>query len=299
MYCLLRIFTGVSLSCITSFCFAATEFDRDIPRELLRYFSGGGTIYSDLLDNFPPFIMPDGLRLMGSQDSMGNQKVLIRTSRGGGESQAALVDEFLSQGWQILPGVNASRDWGFIIVAKPGQIVPITICHNDYGNLEIRARDFDGPANRVYVRRYNYIQVNESNDCELQRERRLYTGIGPPPGLRPPVLFMYLPQLVLPEEFNIPPISRFVDAVFFGGSNSIMRDLTLNSDDWTAEEFYNHFASQLTAQSWAQQSASFNSLEATGDWALEAENDLSLVGIFKVEEVEEGEFYLVFSMEKE
>ena len=134
MDCLKHALVVLGLSCTASLAYAATEFSGNIPPELLGYFSADLPIYSDLVDDFTAFTLPDGITIMGSQDSGADQSVLMRTLLGGAEFLDALVAEFTSRGWLELPLGN-NWDWGFIIFARPGQLIPVTICNDDYGYL--------------------------------------------------------------------------------------------------------------------------------------------------------------------
>src|SRR5690606_31821685 len=83
---------------------AATPFETSVPVDVVRYLSGGGVAYRDLPESFPPFVMPEGMLLIGAQDSDLRQLVLLRTSRGGVESQNAMIAALQAQSadWVVL-----------------------------------------------------------------------------------------------------------------------------------------------------------------------------------------------------
>src|SRR5690606_9333557 len=96
----------------------ATPFDGTIPAGLVRAVTGGGAIYSDAPADFPDFVLPDGITLMGSQDSVGQQRLLYRTSLSGAEAQRAFVAALEAEGWQSLAAPNSAPRNGFVVPAS-------------------------------------------------------------------------------------------------------------------------------------------------------------------------------------
>ena len=189
----------------TSLSPAATEFETTVPVTLVRYLSGG-VAYRDLPDNFPPFVLPEGMQLLGSQDSSLQQFVLLRTNRGGAESQAAIVEALMAEGgWLTLAPVGSQRQNGFVVPAGAGTLRPVSLCHDEFGELEIRGED--GIENRVYMRRMNRALQEGWPGCAVLNETRLQ---GRPAGLRE--LRTPTPQYMPSFEFLIEDTSSRPEA---------------------------------------------------------------------------------------
>jgi len=181
----------VCISVLTSFCgeaLAATAFTTTVPEDLLRELTGGSA-YSDLPADFPPFTMPEGMSPIGSHQAPSQQLILLRTSRGGAESQLAVLDALrTSSGWIELPSPNSARQNGFVIPAR--ELEPVTLCHDQYGIFDVRGED--GIENRVYIRRYAMADVARNLTCAQQNEAR--TSVRPRFGGGSSSLLQYLPS---------------------------------------------------------------------------------------------------------
>lgn len=105
---------------------AATEFENSIPIELARLFlgnpgTGGATIYQDIMDEFPPFTVPDAFEVMGSLDQMYLQRVVLRTDLDAEAAKTAITGTFTAAGWQVMDFNNfrPGQQGGFVSATQP------------------------------------------------------------------------------------------------------------------------------------------------------------------------------------
>jgi hypothetical protein len=178
---------------------AATEFTTTVPEDLLREFTGG-TALSDLPEGFPPFVMPEGISPIGSQQTPGQQMVLLRTGRDGAESQLAVANALraVEGSWMELVPLSSARQNGFVVPARTRE--PVTLCHDQHGIFEILGED--GIENRVYIRRSNMVNNSRSPTCAEQNESRITRLPTVRPGISPAM--QYRPSF----EALIPPAQR-------------------------------------------------------------------------------------------
>jgi hypothetical protein len=122
--------------------------------------------------------MPDGLLPIGSQDNSLQQLVLLRTSRGGAESQTAVVDALMAEGgWVTLATVGSPRQNGFVVPDAAATLQPASLCHDEFGELQIRGED--GIENRVYIRRINRATQQGWAGCAALNAARFQGPAGP------------------------------------------------------------------------------------------------------------------------
>src|SRR5690606_14132829 len=124
-------------------------------------------------------VLPDGITLMGSQDSVGQQRLLYRTSLSGAEAQRAFVAALEAEGWQPLAAPNSAPRNGFVGPASlQAARLPAALCHEDHGNMEISG--VDGAENRVLVRRFAIgAQASPYSCAEQNLMRQDFRGFRP------------------------------------------------------------------------------------------------------------------------
>jgi hypothetical protein len=284
-----------------------------VPEDLLQEFTGG-TALSDLPEGFPPFVMPEGVLPIGSHQAPNQQMVLLRTSRGGAESQLAVANALMAgSGWIELASPATARRNGFVVPARA--LEPVTLCHDDHGIFEIRGED--GIENRVYIRRYAMANATQRPTCAQQNESRT-TG-RPPIGPAPSSLARYLPSfeaLILPVEpsaaaapsnrgdslgppLNAPQLGiRGVPAGLVNGGNrsfvtlaptarfgpvrrdssaGVQSNLFIAAGDRSLRTFRRLLADAMEAQGWELDSGWTSADTAASHWLRESDEDKRLL----------------------
>ena len=119
------------------------RFEDSIPIELARFFAGGADFYRTLPEQFPEIEIPLGLEVIGSMDRRDRQQVLFRSQLGAEESERALAQAFVNQGWSVLRGETGGE--------LPGPGEALSLCHDQQGQVWLNGEE--GVENRVYLRR--------------------------------------------------------------------------------------------------------------------------------------------------
>jgi hypothetical protein len=108
-------------------------------------------------------------------------------------------------------------------------------------------------------------------------------------------LRQYLPRLVVPDEAGPQGFSPFLG----GGSSGSMDEVEVDTAlaiDWEISEVYEHFAEQIVAQGWMEDTSNVGSISATGVWTRSPGQDATLIGSLTVLQSSEGRYDLKFKL---
>jgi hypothetical protein len=274
------------LSCISPTLLADTEFEDSVPLEVVMQFIGGnplsgtqGSLYSDILADFPAFELPNGFSVLASADQGYLQRVILRTEADTAEAQDALAAALTGAGWSLLPdpAARGQPQTGFVI---GGATPPMyqQFCHDRLGN--ITASIMQGDAVR-YAHLTRSTSPNQGNQPTCaQRLDPGYQQFGPP-GFGRQNLSQYVPRLVMPTASTANNPQRVIDEMIIssgggGGGNDFESRGTLRSGlgiDAIAE----HFIDQIEQQGWEADSEVTGSVVASGSWT-KTIDDMDLIG---------------------
>jgi hypothetical protein len=279
---------------------ADTEFGDSVPREVVMQFVGGnplagiqGRLYSDILEAFPPFAMPDGFAVLASADQDRLQRVILRTELDGTEARDAITAALMDAGWSVIPDQGMRNQTGFV-TASQQQPLYVQFCHDDLGNINVSVAP--GEAVRyVNLNRYASGVLGNQASCQQQRDPS-FQQFGPR-GFGPQ-LMQYAPRLVMPQpDTSANGPQRIVDAVSVGGGNSgNMNDWESRGTlriDWSLDEIAQHFVEQIEDQGWMPDSEVTGAVVASGSWT-KTVDDMELTGILTIVEQAENTWDLKF-----
>lgn len=289
----------VSLLCLPGMSLGADAFDEGVPRDLVEQLTGG-MISPNLPVDFPPFNMPDTIRVLGSLDNNFSQLVVFRTAVPPEEAGMEIAAGFEAAGWTRLVSINYEQPTNGFVYANQAPL-PVgpneQFCHDRFGTMTITPA---AGTDLVNVRMANQALMQPGFSCQeqnAQRQRQLDMGRGGFPfgNLQNS---RYVPRLELPVDDDAadtpqPPFRRFGG---FSGSDNDLETQASVAVDMTAAEVNAHFAGQMEEQGWVLDSDWSGQITAGGNWSLRPEPDLSLIGILSVIERAEGVFDLKFRM---
>lgn len=277
---------------------ADTEFKDYIPSVFAEGLFGGAdfgqpTFYSDIVDSFPKFDIPEQFDLLGSVDLVYGTRVILRANMNTDEARQVLINELLTTKVKIIPTTNDTPESvGFIPMDWP--VLPITFCHDDFGSVLARFRKTDsysiitldhslaGPSNRLNCTDYVKQRLEEVAQFEARRNQ----------GLKG-----YQPRLVFPQPSSEKKMSRGT-STSSSGSDDYYESATVLVTEWRIAETYKHFADQIGAQGWELKFENTVGAKTVGEWINSPDADLSLFGTFTVQKTGESRYHLVFRMDR-
>lgn len=286
-----------ALSLLSAALPAATEFDDSVPLDLVKIFLGNPgfgepNLYVDILDGFPPFAVPAGFEVLGSADLVFSQRVVLRTALDEAEARAALQAAFVTAGWQEMDvsGFVMQQQTGFISPVPPNfPRQQFQLCHNQYGNLQVGIGT--GSAGRLVNLTRGVQPQGNFNQPTCEEQMQMMQGtfqgrIGRQQGVA-----QYVPRLELPSQAAnaVPRAYGFFGGGGGGSGNDYETRGSLQSDR-SINEIHAHFADQIAAQDWVQDTQAVGEVLAIGSWTRTVEGDQELIGVLSV--IETGaDFY--------
>ena len=280
--------------------FAATEFEDSIPIDTAKILfdtrmTGQVEIYSDIMDEFPPFQVPAALSVLGSVNQGFMLRVILETQSDEDTAIDVIMKAFLLNNWQSMPSPFMGRaQTGFI---APNTNIPKVnqICHDQLGRISIN-----------YFQRSSvkYVSLNKSRGfgghqgtCAQQvaqqtAQQALFSNrLGANGGIR-----QYMPKMELPSTTGQMP-SPF--SIMGGGFSGSLTDIETESQleiEWTTTEVYQHFADQIAEQEWLLDSESSGNFGANGTWTRSPETNMNLIGTLTVLKTGDSYFQLKFRL---
>ena len=275
---------------------AASEFEDSIPldvAEALFDFGVGGrfAVYSDIMDGFPIFQLPDEFTVLGSTYYNNSMRVGLSTEFVEERAVQAIEDSFGSDGWVTMPNYNPMRNRTGFVSANQVEPQYRSICHDQFGQMSISSRP-RGPLSLIVLSLSASLNRNWTSCAQLraQQEQQMAMMSGR-------VGFQqYMPRLVVPEEANSERSPGFALASSSSSNNSAESEISLEIN-LDMEAVYTHFAEQMIGQEWNLDTESIGSVSASGTWTQSPEENMNLVGTLNVVNLEENRFQLKLSVE--
>lgn len=296
---LLRIFPLVLLLTLQETpVMAANEFEDSIPLDVAEaLFDYGDTgrfrVYSDIMDEFPAFQIPDGFTVLGSAFFMRSMRVALFTELGVEEAVQVIEESFTSDGWVTIPGFNPLPNRTGFVSANQVEFSRRSICHDEFGQLSVTTKS-SGARNQVILSMSAGLRRSWTTCAQLiaQQEQQLSMMQG-----RGRLGFQqYMPQLLMPDEANTGQRPAFMLGGISSSNNSAETDMELEID-WSMEEVYRYFADQMAEQEWALDTESIGSVSASGTWTQSPEANTNIMSTFNVVSLGENRFQLKLNVE--
>ena len=273
--------------------FSATEFEGFIPLEVAEVLfdlanNGQFAVYSDIMDDFPPFQVPDGFSIVGSVYHSGRLRVGLETQASADDAIEAISSAFTSAGWQSMPSpLLLTPQTGFIsstvLVSRT-----IQICHDELGHVSIRFSERDS-GNFVVLDEYSGLSRNQGTCAyQLARQTRMSTIMSTGVGIR-----QYMPRMEVPVAPGRRPALGWVG----GGSSTSDTQAETETNleiDWSLAEVYKHFADQIIGQEWELDTETIGNVSANGNWTRSPTQGMNLIGTLTVLEFSDSNFQLKF-----
>jgi hypothetical protein len=296
-----KVVPALILPLISSALVADTEFGDSVPREVVNQLLGdplrGGMaqIYSDILDTFPDFEVPDGFAVLASADQPYFQRVILKTDADEEPARRAALAAFTGNGWQELPVYGSGvPQTGFVNTVNSPQST--TVCNDAFGRISISVSE--GGAPRYVSLNYNTNGPNvngREQSCAEQAEMMTQGPMGMRMQ-RGPQLQQYIPRLVMPQSTSAP---RGGDLIAFnmggGGGNDEWETRGTVSVDWSIDAIAQYFVEQIEEQGWAADSEVTGSVAASGSWT-KTIDDMELVGTLMIVRQAENTWDLRFKI---
>lgn len=292
-----KVVPALILPLVSSALVADTEFGDSVPREVVNQLLGdqfrGGTayVYSDILDAFPDFEVPDGFAVLASTNQAYFQRVILKTSVDADAAKSVIAAAFIAEGWQELPVYGSGAPQTGFVTAEPSP-QPTQLCNDAIGRMSINVTT--GAAPRYVSLNYNTNGPTVNSRQQTCAEQIEMTAQGPMAmrGRMGPELSQYMPRLLMPES-NTPGIPS--PRAFFGGGGS--------SNDWETEgslisdlsidEVFEHFTAQVNEQGWTPDSEVTGATVATASWT-KTVDDMDLVGLLAIIATAENNWEMKF-----
>ncbi|MDT8364685.1 MAG: hypothetical protein RQ714_08605 [Nitrosomonas sp.] len=290
----------IAMFMLASSAQAATEFEDTIPLDLAKIFLNLGNapavgIYSDIMEDFPRFDIPEDFSILGSLDQGVVQRVVLATSNTLEEANSLLLESLAMEGWRELPLPNrvaAPQPRGFVPAGgQQPNAIPLDLCHDDFGNMTLTFNAGDDgnivslihTNNRMYRGRYTCAQQEQQRSQSFGMRGNMTGRVSE-----------HIPTLKIPEESGGPgPGAGTPRMAFVSSAVNSLNDVETRSDltiDWAIGTLYDFFAEQLEEQGWLQDSAWTGSITAGGNWTKSPEEDLNLIAILGIVETAEDAF---------
>ncbi len=273
---------------------ADTEFGDAVPVEFVRALLGvtpygDPRIYSDILDDFPEFTIPDGFEVLGSADQGYSLTVVLATDLDEAGARAAIASSFADLGYtEFNPPGSFDPGTGFIAPSQPLPVPRDRYCHDQEGFITISFSSGDN-QNTLSVR--NSAHGNPQTCAQQLQEqtfamsRSSFRG----GGLREHLPRMELPQI---QRRGLNPFSGMGSS---SNGSGVETRASINID-WEIEEVYEHFKSQIEEQGWELDAENVGSSSATGTWTRSPDPDMDLIGTLSVIMSNEEQFDLTFNL---
>lgn len=276
--------------------YSETEFENSIPIELAKLFLGNPAIgevfiYSDILDDFPVFTIPDNFEVVGSLDQGYSQRVVLITNLDEEAARAELLDSFDAAGWQLRQNISLNQlpQTGFVSSRPFPAGTTIGLCHDDDGNITIGV-GFGDNGRLVNLTRRTPQPGSFTPTC---REQNNQQQAGFFRGARS-TLNEYMPRLELPDSPDLR--GPVYPGGFSSRGNYEIESRTSISIDWSIAEVYEHFENQIIEQGWELDSNATGSFSANANWQKSPEDNIDLIGILSVLEIADTNFEVKFRL---
>ena len=270
----------VSFSLATA-AVADTEFEGSIPVDLVALFLGTPgvgetTIFSDLMDAFPTFPIPQSFEVLASIDRGYAISAYLQTPLAEEPALNLLAESFASAGFVRfeLP-IDDNADRGFVVASVSRVSRGSRYCHDALGFLSVSFADISGGN----VATLSSSPLNNNRNCAEQMEEqqmhvnRLFSSRN---NIR-----QYLPRMEMPEQKQRRGYSPF----FGGGSSRSSGGIEVSSkvvSELTIDELFQHFETQIEAQDWEIDSQNIGSASASGSWIRSPEPGVNLIGTLSI-----------------
>ena len=273
----------LALSVFSPALVADTEFEDSVPLDVVMQFigrsplAGESKLYSDILDAFPPFTVPDEFTVLASADQGFSRRVILATTLDGADAGAAIRDAFVAEGWVELAEQGAPQV-GFVATSAPQ--FATSLCHDAHGVLIVLVNP--GADAR-------YVSINQNLGARMIGRAeptcaQLQGGVlnDPAFGIRNglgPALSRYVPSMVMPLSSQPgAPQARIMS--MSGSSNEWETDGALTID-WSVDEVFEHFATQIGEQGWQLDTSALGTQAAMGIWTRSVDG-LDLAGTLSI-----------------
>ncbi|GJM13281.1 MAG: hypothetical protein DHS20C12_16840 [Pseudohongiella sp.] len=294
------LFAGLAVSLVAGLpSLADTEFEDSIPIDVAEVLfdstlTGQIEIFSDLIDDFPPFTMPDDFSVIGSVVQSGSSRVVLSTNLPHDQALQQLQDSFEQEGWLEFPNFRPPvRDSGFVAPVPVIMHIPNSFCHDDFGRVSISSSERGAISHFALARHNSFGNPQGSCVSQISMQEMQMAQMGLRRGIH-----QYMPRMEVPETENIRPSGAFIGGGSSSSGNSVETEINLSSD-LDIEELYEHFADQIVEQDWQVDSEVVGGRSATGIWTKSPSAEMELVGMLSVLEVAEGEYELQFRLRVE
>lgn len=250
---------------------AATEFDGDVPAEVVQQvvgamFGGQLSLYADLPDGFPPFEMPRDMTLLASVDQGYSQRVILKSQFDQQAATALAYAALLDSGWNLvpMPGMQPSQT-GFINPYQP--VPPTQLCHDEHGMMQVSAQMGSGITYVNLTRNITPPGV-VAQICNPQPQ-----PVDPPLPDAYRLLQEQMPRLELPSGGGMSSSGGYSTG---SGPNESEVRAQMNGP-WDIARAFTYFTEQIVAQGWEEDVSAIGANIATGSWTKTVE-DAEFVG---------------------
>ena len=271
----------------------ATPYEGDLPIELARYFTGGGYWYSDLPDDFPPFVLPAGMQVMGSLDQTQRKQVILTTTLERDTALEALANAFREQdGWirAPVPAAAAFKPRGFVEQERldnpPTTVRPIRLCNDNYGGIQI---DSIFSPDTVYM---SFMSSGSgrprTNRSSCAQGRAIEQQM-----VAPSTNFVWLntPALALPKGTTILG-NRLLITDGPTPENEFQTSVRLNAARQSLTTLNRNFARQMRRQGWKRDKQWTGDISAGSNWTMKTDDDQQLSAFISIVRVAENDYDL-------
>lgn len=289
---LTRVWTGLAVSLCSVLLVlaparAATEFEDDVPIEIVRHLLGvvpgmdGARLYRDIMESFPAFTVPEGAEVLASYEQPVMRRVLLRTGEDPDAALTALIEDFQARDWMVTTAPDNSAEQRGFVVPQP-ELTMESLCHSEEGILQIGLNDRILNLTQPTLA----MSMGQAINCERQ-------GSSPMAARYNSGMLQYMPRLEIPGQPTIP--GMYVGG---GGMSSSGQEAEARGnmqDDRPLDEIYGLFSTQLEAQGWTVDGESLGNSVATGTWLKsEEEQEQELVGTLIITRVDDERYDLRF-----
>lgn len=290
------IITPIFLISVTAM--AATEFDGDVPADIVRQMVSG-EIYTDLPDDFPELDLPSQLAVSGSVRNEYSTQAIFTTTLSPEDGSMAIASSLNNAGWLQLPAVEYQPPQnGFINPnAQSSRITSnLDYCHDRYGMFSILPGSVNNGVTSISARVNNMVLRQPGFSCQQQVEQRNFSAErrGGFPFFN--ANSQYMPRLVLPEEQSPSRFPVMADRIGSSSSGGETETNGMLQSELAPAEVNQHFSEQLIAQGWVLDAEWAGEFTAGGNWTYAPQPDLNFIGVLSIIENIEDVFALKFRL---
>ena len=276
-------FKSVYRTCCLLCLFPVTVFGAEItgpiPSDLVNILldpDGDGQfgIFDDIPDDFPEFNVPDSFDVIVSLRTGITKRVSMATTLSQDAAEDIFIADFESRGWINTPFRTRTPENGFMSGDDPAAPRP-RLCHDEFGQMTFI---YGSHGNRTVLTlnfspNYSYGDLN----CAQQREQyaRTYPTLNATSGLSSLLPRLIVPDGSMPRNYN--PALNNIPSALLGRSPEAQSVIVLNLD-WDVRRAFEHFATQISAQGWLQDTVSIGAVSATGIWTKATADGKNLIG---------------------